>query len=81
MDICRAEAICKYIKDETQIDWQYMTDDSIVLQMNNISITLDYEENFCRIHHHWTLLKGFDFENLHDTKACANLILNYLNTV
>ena len=68
-------------KDPTlAVTCQFNTDDHITIQFDNgIQVTIDFEEQYCRIHRFWILQQGIDLcDDWHDVNQCANMIIQKL---
>lgn len=74
-----AKLIVEYFND---IDVKFETDDHITIHYNGIQITIDFDEQWCRIHRSWVLHKGLDLSSYwEDPKKCYEIIINEIQTI
>jgi hypothetical protein len=74
-----AENILNLLEDS--IESKFKTDDHITIQYKNgIQVTIDFDEQWCRIYRFWVLQKGLDLGLYwNDPKRCSEIIMSEIN--
>lgn len=67
-----------FIKGKFGFTAQYDDDNESIIYINNgLTITIDHDIEFCRIHHRWELLGTVNLEGIYDDEEkCAGLIID-----
>lgn len=62
---------------------KFETDDHITIQYKNgIQVTIDFDEQWCRIHRFWVLQKGLDLSLYwEDPIKCSEIIMSETNKI
>lgn len=61
---------------------KFETDDHITIYYTNITVTIDFDEQWCRIHQLWVLQKAINLEPYwHDPKQCYEIILSEIQSI
>jgi len=71
----KATLICDKISETFNINAKRVTDNYITLYISDFRITLDYDEQYVRIHENWILIKAIDLE-YYDVDECSKVIIN-----
>lgn len=80
----RAEDISKLVIEKySELKSAFYLDDHITLMFSTgISVTIDFDIQWCRIHRKWVLQRGVDLsEYWFDAEECSKVIINHLSLI
>jgi hypothetical protein len=77
-----ALVICDSVKAMFLVNTTFSTEDAIVLYLPRVSVTLDYDIMWCRIHRDWVLQRAIDLGDIwHDPEQCSTMIIDAVKEV